>query len=334
MTVSAQSNVVSTSYLRYSTVKGYFLQDEESTDPKKFDYVSTNFGLINRTYDIDTESETAGKSQWERFELQVRAMNKQAGPDMQYKVLYMGRHGEGFHNVAEAWYGTDAWDCYWSLLDGNETSSWDDARLTEVGKSQAQTAHNAWRRQIEHKIPFPESFYVSPLNRCLQTAFITFNGLDKEIVKPFRPVVKELVRETIGIHTCDRRSPKSVITSEYPQYIIEPGFAETDPLWDAQLRESDSARDARLKRFLDDVFMHDENQFVSFTAHSGAITSVLEVVGHRRFGLQTGGVIPVLVKAEKVAGREPEREIEPPTRAPKCKEDPMRGGQVTLGGHV
>lgn len=139
----------------------------------------------------------------------MRALNAQAGPDVQYKVLYMGRHGEGFHNVAESWYGTDAWDvriylqqllgiraklpqCYWSLLDGNETSSWDDARLTEVGKSQAQTAHNAWRKQIESKIPFPESFYVSPLNRCLQTAFITFDGLDKDIVKPFRPVVKEV----------------------------------------------------------------------------------------------------------------------------------------------
>jgi hypothetical protein len=40
----------------------------------------------------------------------VRALNAQAGPDVQYKVLYMGRHGEGFHNVAESWYGTDAWD--------------------------------------------------------------------------------------------------------------------------------------------------------------------------------------------------------------------------------
>lgn len=143
-----------------------------------------------------------------------------------------------------------------------------------------------------------------------------------------------MVRETIGIHTCDRRSSKSAIASEYPEYIIEPDFAETDPLWDSELRESDSARDARLKNFLDDVFAHDSNQFVSFTAHSGAITSVLEVVGHRKFGLQTGGVIPVLVRAEKVAGREPEREIEPPTRAPKCKEHPVRGGQFTLGGHV
>ncbi|KAH8693902.1 phosphoglycerate mutase family protein [Talaromyces proteolyticus] len=308
------------SYLRYSTVTGYFLQDEESTDPTKFDYVSTNFGLINRTYDSDINDFDA--TQWQRFERQVRALNRHAAPGTQYKVLFMGRHGEGFHNVAESWYGTEAWDCYWSLLDGNETTSWSDARLTPVGQTQAQTANQAWRTQLKNQIPFPESFYVSPLNRCLQTAFITFDGL----VEPFRPVVKELLRETIGIHTCDRRSSKSAISAEYPAYKIEPGFSENDELWDAELRESDSAQDARLKKFLDDVFVHDDSQFVSFTAHSGAITSVLQVVGHRQFGLQTGGVIPVLVKAERVAGEEPERKIEPPTRKPECKGDPLKAG--------
>lgn len=82
--------------------------------------------------------------------------------------------------------------CYWSLQDGNQTSIWSDARLTEVGKSQAQTAHDAWRKQIENQIPFPEIFYVSPLNRCLQTAFITFDGLEKDVISPFRPTVKEV----------------------------------------------------------------------------------------------------------------------------------------------
>lgn len=82
--------------------------------------------------------------------------------------------------------------CYWSLQDGNETSTWSDARLTQVGKAQAQTAHDAWKKQIESAIPFPEMFYVSPLNRCLETAAITFRGLEKEVVKPFRPTVKEV----------------------------------------------------------------------------------------------------------------------------------------------
>ena len=36
------------------------------------------------------------------------------------------------------------------------------------------------------------------------------------------------------------------------------------------------------------------------TSHGGAIGGILRVVGHRPFGLSTGGVIPVLVKAERI----------------------------------
>jgi hypothetical protein len=85
--------------------------------------VSTNFGLINRTYDDDIklharhggdheeeEAEDTEKTQWQRFEQQIRALNSKADPNTQYKVLYLGRHGQGFHNVAESWYGSEAWD--------------------------------------------------------------------------------------------------------------------------------------------------------------------------------------------------------------------------------
>lgn len=60
------------------------------------------------------------------------------------------------------------------------------------------------------------------------------------------------------------------------------------------------------------------------TAHSGAITSILRVVGHRPFRLATGAVIPVFVKAEVVPGPEPPRQIDPPTRVPECKSDPLK----------
>ena len=158
--------------------------------------------------------------------------------------------------------------------------------------------------------------------------------------EPFRPLVKEvcvfcpvggarmiltiqqLLRETTGLHTCDMRSTKSEIVKEYPEYRIEPGFSEEDPLWDSKTRESNSGRTARFYEFLSDVFAHDENVFMSFTAHSGAITSILEVVGHRVFALAAGGVIPVLVRAKRVPGPAPKRVVDPPMEAPKCKEDP------------
>ncbi|KAJ5211886.1 uncharacterized protein N7498_003532 [Penicillium cinerascens] len=286
---------------KYSTVTGYFLQDEPSTDPDTFDYVASNFGLIDREYDLQPSS-LESLTKWEKFREKFEHLNDfpdSDRSDVQYKVLFLGRHGEGVHNVAERRYGTKAWDDYWSLLDGDEHGTWVDARLTELGISQAKTAHDAWKKQIEHKIPSPQSYYVSPLNRCCKTAQVTFEGLDMPLTNPFRPVIKELLRETIGLHTCDSRSKASAIAAEFPEYQFEPGFSEDDLLYDPKTRESDEDRTRRLRTLLDDIFTNDENVFISLTAHSGAITSILEVVGHRKFPLQTGAMIPVVVRAEK-----------------------------------
>ncbi|KNG88664.1 phosphoglycerate mutase family protein [Aspergillus nomiae NRRL 13137] len=311
-------------HFHFTTVTGYFLQDDPSTDPDNFDYVTSNFGLIPRSYDSDPEFDPEGrKTQWERFEYHLNKLNRDSSPETQFKLLFLGRHGEGVHNVAERRYGTELWDCYWSLQNGDETGTWVDARLTPLGISQAETANEAWRTQIKTKIPSPQAYYVSPLNRCLATASITFKGLGLPHTEPFRPVIKELLRETIGLHTCDSRSSKTAIAQEYPLYRFEEDFAEEDPLYDPELRESDSARDVRLRELLLDVFAHDASTVVSLTAHSGAITSVLAVVGHRRFPLMTGAVIPVLVRADRVEGPSPPVKVEPPTRAPVCP-----GGRV------
>lgn len=109
----------------------------------------------------------------------------------------------------------------------------------------------------------------------------------------------QLLRETIGEHTCDLRSKASEIRAEFPEYQFERGFSEDDPLWDAHRRETNEERNERLAKLLDDIFATDENVILSLTAHSGAITSILEVVGHRAFPLQTGAVIPVVVQAER-----------------------------------
>ncbi|CAG8075862.1 unnamed protein product [Penicillium nalgiovense] len=280
--------------LRFTTVTGYFLQDDPSTDPDTFDYTKSNFGLIEQHYD----GHPGADSQWQRLNAHIQRLN--ANDTKKLKVLFLGRHGEGVHNVAERKYGTKKWDDYWSLQDGDEDGNWVNARLTEQGRCQAQVAHAAWKQQIEAGIPSPESYYVSPLNRCLETAQITFQGLVIPGTYPFKPIIKELLRETMGQHTCDRRSTASEIAEEYPEYRFEAEFSEEDKLWDPEVRESNEHRNDRLRGLLNDIFAHDESTYISLTAHSGAITSILEVLGHRRFALATGAVIPVLVLVEKV----------------------------------
>jgi len=179
--------------------------------------------------------------------------------------------------------------------------NWVDAQLTAEGEQQARQANAFWASQIEtQNIPLPERYYTSPLDRCLATAKITFTGLTLPKSQPFVPEVKELLRETNGVHTCDRRSSKSYVREHYSSYSIEPGFTENDELWNPDVRESDSAQDIRLRNLLDDIFTYDTSTYISLTSHSGSIASILRVVSHREFRLRTGGVIPVLVKAERI----------------------------------
>ncbi|OBT64689.1 hypothetical protein VE03_05841 [Pseudogymnoascus sp. 23342-1-I1] len=319
--LSVLATVDATSYLKYSTVPGYFLQDIETTATDGFDYTATNFGLIDQSYDSDASFDPTGtKTQWERFENEVSVLNADSTADERYAVLYLGRHGEGYHNVAESSYGTPAWNCYWSELDGNGTFVWADAKVTPNGVAQAEKAHAFWISQIaSQKQSIPESFYTSPLSRCLETAKITFESL----VTPFKPLIKEYLREGISMHTCDRRSSKSYIAENYPGWPFEAGFTEKDELWTKTTAETQSAQDKRSKSALDSIFSSDPSSFLSITSHSGEIGSLLRVVGHRKFSLSTGAVIPVLVKVEKVEGTAPYTSVAPAEAQATCNAPPI-----------
>jgi len=301
-------------YINYTTVTGYFLQDDPSTNATSFDYVSqthldveltaltstqtaTNFGLINQTY--PAIGSTGNLTQWQQFEAQVNSLNANAPLDTVYKVLFMGRHGEGYHNAAQTYYGTPGWNCYWAELNGNATATWADADLTPNGVAQAQVANAFWQHEstVQH-IPFPQSYYTSPLTRCLRTANITFSNLALPEYYPFIPTVRELFRESISIHTCDRRGNRTYIHNLFPDWRIDPSLTEQDELWNGVTAETNEAQVARSKIVLDSVFSTDDHTWISITSHSGEIGSILRVLGHQSFSLNTGAVIPVIVKAE------------------------------------
>lgn len=127
-----------------------------------------------------------------------------------------------------------------------------------------------------------------------------------------------MLREAIGIHTCDRRSSKFWIHEKFPSYVFETGFSASDPLWVADRRESGSSHVVRMRTLLDDVFSSDANTWISFTSHGGSIGAILRALGHRQFGLSTGGVIPVLVKAETISSARPSTTTEAWGTAPRC----------------
>ncbi|RFU78647.1 phosphoglycerate mutase [Trichoderma arundinaceum] len=325
----AWKEVSSCDEIQYSSVPGVFLQDDPKTDPSNFDYANWNFGLINRTYPSDAHFDPHHKkTQWQRFANYVDSLNHECGKDAQvnYKVLFMGRHGEGWHNTAESYYGTPAWNCYWAELDGNGTSVWADAQLTPNGVAQAQKANAYYKSRFEkEKLPYFQSYYSSPLKRCIQTANYTFASLNLPHSHPFKPVIKELFREDISIHTCDRRSTKTQIHAFAPNFQFEEGFSETDLLWrgDQDQGETSAHQAARSKIALDDVFSHDDNTWISLSSHSGEIGSILSVLNHRSFSLSTGQIIPVLVKAELVEPTVATTTYASFTSEPTCKSPPV-----------
>jgi broad specificity phosphatase PhoE len=81
---------------------------------------------------------------------------------------------------------------YWAKQEGDDKLKWFDAHLTPVGIKQASTAAQFWVDQLSEGMPMPDSYYTSPLSRCLQTCYLTFSGLDLAPEKRFKPQVKEV----------------------------------------------------------------------------------------------------------------------------------------------
>ncbi|KAF3935129.1 hypothetical protein ABW20_dc0101881 [Dactylellina cionopaga] len=324
-------------YLTFETVSGFFLQDDPTTNPSTFDYTATNFGLVNRGYPTDDE-DSYKLTQWQRFNHYVDKLNRASGRNVEYRLLFIGRHSEGYHNAEESFVGTPAWNCYWAELYGNGTAVWEDPSLTPFGISQAVKAHDFWKHQIEvQKITAPDAYYVSPLARCLETANITFSGLPLKSRHPFIPTVKEWLREGISIHTCDRRSSKGWILANYPDWNVEPSFSEVDGQWNGITSETSSAQAYRTKLVLSDIFDNDQSTIISITTHSGAARSILSVLGHIPFSLVTGAIIPTLIKVTTVRDPPTPTTTQPWTTEAWCTNGPpvaSVSGRCTCSGGV
>ncbi|KAI0689928.1 phosphoglycerate mutase-like protein [Cytidiella melzeri] len=268
----------------YTAVSGFFLQDNPSSIAAEIGALPARFGLI----DPSTE-------RWDRFKIKIEQLNAKGKEQGEiHKVFFLGRHGQGWHNVGEAKYGTQAWDAHWSKLNGDDEITWGpDPLLTPAGVEQARDARRAWKKEVPFGIPVPVRHYASPLKRALDTWKTVFaeDGLWVTIL--------ENCREEYGEHTCDQRSSLSHLQGLYspPTYAFEEGFAEDDPLWTADQRESKAHISSRAQSVLDVCFGEDvEDRYISIVAHGGIINGFLAAIGRPSYPLPTGGILPVVVK--------------------------------------
>ncbi|KAJ7797758.1 histidine phosphatase superfamily [Mycena olivaceomarginata] len=271
---------------RYEALPDFFAQDDPLADPAVIGAVPARFGLLD-----------SSEMRWPNLTSKLRELNT-IDASSSYKLIFFGRHGQGYHNVAETKYGTKAWDDYWAKLYGDGELTWGpDPELTSVGKDQATDVNKIWTAELAAHIPLPDRLYCSPMTRAMQTNVITFADLPLPTV-----VVLENCREEYGEHTCDKRNTRTYIQNSFPHFDIEAGFTEEDELWDADVRETAAHAVLRAESVLDRIFREDTNTLVvSITAHGGIINGFLRALGRSRYALPTGGVVPVVVKATKSA---------------------------------
>ncbi|KAK4705994.1 hypothetical protein P7C70_g195, partial [Phenoliferia sp. Uapishka_3] len=205
--------------------------------------------------------------------------------------------------MAESKYGTAAWESKWAKLTTDGESTWGpDPNLSPTGERQVERVHQAWKALIAKKsgVPLPQKMYCSPMRRAARTLVVTWSDI---LVGPnnagLTPKFMEGIRETVGVHTCDKRSPKSVLAAEYPTFEFEEGFTEEDEMWKADWREAHADVDVRIRKALDEIFATDQSTVISITAHDGVLRSILATVNHRPIFMPVAGVIPILVKAQQ-----------------------------------
>ncbi len=114
--------------LKFHAEAGFFVDFVGLTRQDSAFRVTTlpELGLIDQQYDEDedddadqADSTTTGggggdasfpRKPWTRFRDHVHALNARDPARTTYKILYITRHGFGYHNYYEAKVGTEAWD--------------------------------------------------------------------------------------------------------------------------------------------------------------------------------------------------------------------------------
>ncbi|KAK4685313.1 hypothetical protein P7C73_g4838, partial [Tremellales sp. Uapishka_1] len=172
-----------------------------------------------------------------------------------------------------------------------------DPELTPLGIEQAEAIHHTWKREAQFGAPIQKNeirWFLSPFTRTAQTMLHSWGDLLTGV-----PEAWEDFREVYGVHTCDKRSNKSVYAKRFPMLTIERDFTEEDQLWTADHREEDDSMQQRARRAMDKLFGPDgaKETYISITGHADIFRNLLAVLGHQAYPLATGEMIPVVVKA-------------------------------------
>lgn len=106
-----------TCQFKFQAVSGFFVDYvEEARQSSSFRATTLpRLGLTERDYEMDgmikaNDSTGNDKTHWERFKDYIGHLNDQNAASTTYKVLFITRHGLGYHNSFESEVGRDSWN--------------------------------------------------------------------------------------------------------------------------------------------------------------------------------------------------------------------------------
>ncbi|KAG8989457.1 hypothetical protein FRB90_002240 [Tulasnella sp. 427] len=273
--------------IEYSAVPGFFKQSIWGANATELGPTPKRFGLID-----------GHKKYWRTFRQKIKKLNHKSGKHTTYKVLFLGRHGEGYHNLGLNYYGEDEWDRKWGRLTGNGTITWGpDAKLTPNGIKQAERVNALWKNEMENGggIPLPTALFVSPLRRALYTFNYTFDG----VVESRTPLIVENLRDAYGLRTSDWRHNKTWIHERFPRYEFEEGFTESDELWQEGKREPTEHVQKRVKGVLDKLFSLSDT-YLALVAHDKVLSATFNLTGHPDYDVPTGALRALMTEYDMI----------------------------------
>lgn len=166
------------------------------------------------------------------------------------KVIYCIRHGLSQHNLNYYKYGSQTF----------YDPQFVDTRLVLEGYAQAKELRETWNH-----LSTVELVIVSPLKRCLQTATELFR--DTKIPM----IALETVREyPMGLQTCNQRSTKESLQSQFPHIDFSDLQTNEDTLWNSEREETIDELNTRINVFKKYVLERPEST-IAFVNHSSFI---------------------------------------------------------------
>lgn len=177
------------------------------------------------------------------------------------KIIHFQRHGEGTHNVLYTTWtqagNTIDWDSKDPKCNPLLTKTIIDAPLTELGIQQCTD------KKFEASLVNPELIIVSPLQRAIQSAELTW-GNKSDV--PW--IAHEACREEFGLLQCNKRRPKSVIQNEYPNIDLSLMVSDHDSLFLEDRRETNVEKADRIYEFLTQYVRNLPQSEIAIIGHS------------------------------------------------------------------